>query len=67
MKTGQNPSALSHCLDIYTGGAVLDPQHKETAKKIVVILLQDHGWLERVPDGAVVNGMRRREVWHRNQ
>jgi hypothetical protein len=35
---------------------------KETAKKIVLIL-KDHGWPERVPNAAVVNGMRRREVW----
>jgi|HubBroStandDraft_6_1064221.scaffolds.fasta_scaffold364241_2 hypothetical protein len=56
------PERLVSLPDIYQAGPY-SIRDKETAKKIVVIL-QDHGWLERVPDGAVVNGMRRREVWH---
>jgi hypothetical protein len=55
------PERLVSLPDIYQAGPY-SIRDKETAKKIVVIL-QDHGWLERVPDGAVVNGMRRREVW----
>ncbi len=34
----------------------------KTARKIVRIL-EAHGWLVRVPGGAIVNGTKRREVW----
>jgi len=33
-----------------------------TARKIVGIL-QDHGWLVRIVEGAIVAGIRRREAW----
>jgi hypothetical protein len=33
-----------------------------TARKIVVIL-EDHGWLARIAQGAVVAGVRRRDAW----
>ena len=48
--------------DIYQFGpsAVRD---KATAKKLVDII-EDHGWLEPLPNGAVIAGHRRREAWH---
>jgi hypothetical protein len=33
-----------------------------TARRLVAIL-EDHGWLMKIPDGAIVNGERRREAW----
>jgi hypothetical protein len=33
-----------------------------TARKPVSVL-EDHGWLLRIPDGSVVAGVRRREAW----
>ena len=33
-----------------------------TARKVVAIL-EDHGWLVHIPEGAVVSGVRRREAW----
>ncbi len=35
---------------------------KATAAKVVAIL-EDHGWLARIPQGAVVAGQRRRDAW----
>jgi hypothetical protein len=35
---------------------------KATAAKLVTIL-EDHGWLVRIPEGAVVSGVRRRDAW----
>jgi hypothetical protein len=35
---------------------------KATAAKLVVTL-EDHGWLVRIPQGAIVAGQRRREAW----
>ena len=35
---------------------------KATAAKLVAIL-EDHGWLARIPEGAVVSGVRRRDAW----
>jgi hypothetical protein len=35
---------------------------KATATKVVAIL-EDHGWLDRIPQGAVVAGQRRRDAW----
>jgi hypothetical protein len=35
---------------------------KATAAKLVAIL-EDHGWLVRIPEGAVVAGLRRRDAW----
>jgi hypothetical protein len=34
----------------------------DTAKKAVAIL-EDHGWLIRIAEGAVVAGVRRRDAW----
>jgi hypothetical protein len=31
--------------------------------KMVVRILEDHGWLERVDGGAVVDGVRSKDVW----
>jgi len=36
--------------------------HKATAAKLVGIL-EDHGWLVRIPQGAMVSGQRRRDAW----
>jgi Protein of unknown function (DUF3987) len=36
---------------------------KAMATKVVAIL-EDHGWLVRIPEGAFVAGQRRREAWH---
>jgi hypothetical protein len=33
-----------------------------TARKLVAIL-EDHGWLVRIPKGALVAGQQRREAW----
>jgi hypothetical protein len=33
-----------------------------TAKRLVGIL-ETHGWLAKIKDGAVVKGQKRREVW----
>jgi hypothetical protein len=33
-----------------------------TARKLVAVL-EDHGWLVRIPEGALVSGQRRREAW----
>ena len=35
---------------------------KATAAKLIAIL-EDHGWLVRIPEGAVVSGLRRRDAW----
>jgi Protein of unknown function (DUF3987) len=35
---------------------------KATAAKLVAIL-EDHGWLVRIPQGAVIAGQRRRDAW----
>jgi hypothetical protein len=35
---------------------------KATATKLVLIL-EDHGWLTKIPQGAVVAGQRRRDAW----
>jgi hypothetical protein len=35
---------------------------KASAERLVVIL-EDHGWLMRIPQGAVVAGQRRRDAW----
>jgi hypothetical protein len=35
---------------------------KATAAKQVAIL-EDHGWVHRIPEGAVVLGQRRRDAW----
>ena len=35
---------------------------KATAAKLVAIL-EDHGWLIKMPAGAVVSGQRRRDAW----
>jgi len=35
---------------------------KATAAKLIAIL-EDHGWLVRIPEGAVVSGQRRRDAW----
>jgi hypothetical protein len=47
--------------DLYQRGpnAIRD---KSTASKVVQIL-EDHGWLLRIPEGAVINGSRRRDAW----
>ncbi len=34
----------------------------KTARQAVAIL-EDHGWLIRIPEGAVVAGERRRDAW----
>ena len=48
--------------DIYQRGlnAIGD---QATARKLVTVL-EDHGWLVRIPEGAIVAGHRRREAWH---
>jgi len=40
-------------------GAIRDGN---TARKVAAIL-EEHGWLMRMPDGAVIAGVRRREAW----
>jgi hypothetical protein len=35
---------------------------KATAAKLIAIL-EDHGWVVRIPEGAVVSGQRRRDAW----
>jgi hypothetical protein len=37
-------------------------REKATAQKLVDILVE-HGWLEKIPEGAVVAGQRRRDAW----
>jgi hypothetical protein len=29
----------------------------------LIAILEDHGWLVRIPEGAVVLGLRRRDAW----
>jgi hypothetical protein len=55
------PEPMVSLPDVYQRGlnAISD---KKTAARIVGILV-DHGWLERLPGGAVVAGVTRREVW----
>ncbi|MCB9980755.1 MAG: DUF3987 domain-containing protein [Rhodospirillales bacterium] len=36
----------------------------KTSALTVVRILEDHGWLVEIPDGAEVAGTRRREAWH---
>jgi hypothetical protein len=36
----------------------------KTAAKRAVDILEDHGWLERLPEGAEIRGCRRRDAWH---
>jgi hypothetical protein len=31
--------------------------------KAMVLILEDHGWLERIPDGMEIDGTYRRDVW----
>jgi hypothetical protein len=40
-------------------GAIRD---NKTARQVVTIL-EDHGWLARIPEGATVAGVRRRDAW----
>ncbi|MGB1540452.1 MAG: DUF3987 domain-containing protein, partial [Rickettsiales bacterium] len=47
--------------DIYQRG-LNAIRNKKTAKHIVGIL-EDHGWLQKMEDGAIVAGVKRREVW----
>jgi hypothetical protein len=35
----------------------------QASAKSVVMILEAHGWLHRLPDGAVVRGAKRRQVW----
>ena len=48
--------------DIYQRGPCARARDKATAAKIVAIL-EDHGWLAKIPAGAVVAGERRRDAW----
>jgi hypothetical protein len=34
-----------------------------SAAKKVIEILEDHGWLIRIPGGTIVSGVRRRDVW----
>ena len=55
------PEPMVSLPDIYQRGpnAIRD---KNTAGKLVGVL-EDHGWLTRVPGGAVIGGHPRRDVW----
>ena len=55
------PEELVSLPDIYQRGPnrIRD---KSTARKLVR-LIEDHGWLEPLPEGAEVAGTKRREVW----
>jgi predicted transcriptional regulator of viral defense system len=47
--------------DIYQRGPSAI-RNATTARKLVAIL-EEHGWLRRIPQGAVVAGQQRREAW----
>jgi hypothetical protein len=47
--------------DIYQLGPS-EIRDKDTAKRTVTVL-EEHGWLQRIPGGATVAGNRRREAW----
>jgi DNA-binding IclR family transcriptional regulator len=55
------PDEIVSLPDIYQRGprAIRD---QSTARKMVQ-LLQEHGWLEHLPEGGEVAGTKRREVW----
>jgi hypothetical protein len=36
---------------------------ESTGARKAVAILEEHGWLVRLADGAVVSGVRRREAW----
>jgi len=59
--SGNSASGLVYLVLIYQYGpnAVWD---KATAKRIVGIL-EEHGWMQKIKDGAVVDGKHRREAW----
>jgi hypothetical protein len=47
--------------DLYQRGPAVI--REAAAARKVVGILEDHGWLVRIADGAVVAGVRRREAW----
>ena len=47
--------------DLYQRGPTAIRDGK-TARKVVTIL-EDHGWLVRIPEGSIVAGTHRREAW----
>jgi hypothetical protein len=47
--------------DLYQRGPSVIRDNK-TARQVVTIL-EDHGWLVRIAEGAVIAGERRREAW----
>ena len=47
--------------DLYQRGPAGIRDNK-TARKAVLIL-EEHGWLVRIPEGAIVGGTPRREAW----
>jgi hypothetical protein len=53
--------AAVSCRDIYQKGPY-PIRDKATAKRMVAILV-DHGWLEPISGGAVIDGQRNREAW----
>lgn len=55
------PHTLVSLPDLYQRGPN-QIRDKDTAR-IVVRILEEHGWIEELPEGAEIDGARRREVW----
>ena len=60
MQTGWEGNLIS-LPDIYQRGPGMIRDAK-SAKRIVAVL-EEHGWLHRLSDGAFINGERRRDAW----
>lgn len=39
------------------------PMRKKNIAKRLLIILESHGWVQRLPDGAVIGGQARRSAW----
>lgn len=60
LKTDWKHEAVS-LVDIYQRGP--NPIRDQASAKAAVTILEAHGWLRRLPDGATIDGTRRREAW----
>ncbi len=60
LKTDWKHEAVS-LVDIYQRGP--NPIRDLASAKAAVTILEAHGWLRRMPEGATIDGTRRREAW----
>jgi hypothetical protein len=61
LHTGWNEPAVS-LPDIYQLGP--RPIRDSAGARKLVTILESHGWLVKIPVGAIIKGQKRREAWH---